>query len=83
MDLAKELALQVQADIILANDPDADRLAVALPVRSEDGQLSYEQLTGDQVGLILAHYLLQHGSLDTPRMVATTVVSSFSITTNC
>lgn len=76
MDLAKELALQVQADIILANDPDADRLAVALPVRSEDGQLSYEQLTGDQVGLILAHYLLQHGSLDTPRMVATTVVSS-------
>ena len=76
MDLAKELAQQVEADIILANDPDADRLAVALPVRSEGGQLSYEQLTGDQVGLILAHYLLQHGNLDNPRMVATTVVSS-------
>jgi phosphomannomutase len=76
MDLAKKVAREENADIILANDPDADRLAVALPVQKEDGEIVYEQLTGDQVGLILAHYLLQHGNLDIPRMVATTVVSS-------
>ena len=76
LDLAKKVALEVNADLILANDPDADRLAVALPIRKEDGSVVYEQLTGDQVGLILAHYLLQHGDADIPRMVATTVVSS-------
>ena len=43
------------ADLVLANDPDADRLAVAVPdPRSRDG---YVQLTGNQVGVLLGHYL--------------------------
>src|SRR6056300_213665 len=49
MDLAFERATATSSELILANDPDADRLAVA--VSEEDG---WRMLTGDQVGLILA-----------------------------
>ncbi|ULN66125.1 phospho-sugar mutase [Vibrio gigantis] len=54
MDLVVNLAKSVDADIACANDPDADRFAVA--VRTDDG--SYKMLTGDQVGVLFAHYLL-------------------------
>ncbi len=50
MDLAYETAKSAGSDLILANDPDADRLAVAIRSGGE-----YKMLTGDQVGLILAH----------------------------
>lgn len=49
MDLAFEHATATGSELILANDPDADRLAVAIA----DGG-SWKMLTGDQVGLILA-----------------------------
>lgn len=49
MDLAFAHASASRSDLILANDPDADRLAVAVP----DG-MGWKMLTGDQVGLILA-----------------------------
>ncbi|KYF56017.1 phosphomannomutase, partial [Sorangium cellulosum] len=58
MDLAFALAKKEGADLVLANDPDVDRLAVA--VRRPDGE--YEQLTGNQVGVLLGHYLLTEGS---------------------
>jgi phosphomannomutase len=52
LDEAFEAAKQVRAKLILANDPDADRLAVAVANKSyRDG---YRVLTGDEVGLILA-----------------------------
>ena len=70
MDLVLALAQEVGADLVLANDPDADRLAVAVP----DGE-SYRQLTGNEVGCLLADYLLRHGT-GSQRLVATTVVSS-------
>lgn len=73
LDLAFSLAGQVDADIILANDPDADRLAVAVP----DGKGGWRQLTGNQVGCLLADDLLTSGRDDGRRpMVATTIVSS-------
>jgi phosphomannomutase len=52
LDEAFAAAKQVRAKLILANDPDADRLAVAVANKSyRDG---YRVLTGDEVGLILA-----------------------------
>lgn len=48
LDLAQQLAREVDADIIIAHDPDADRLAVALP---KDG--GWVNLTGNEVGAIL------------------------------
>lgn len=59
MDLSLALARETKADLVLANDPDADRLAVAVPsTRSFSG---YVQLTGNQVGVLLGHYLLTAG----------------------
>lgn len=64
MDLA--LALGKGRDLVIANDPDADRCAVAAGGR---------MLTGDEVGGLLAEYVLRH--TDGPdRLVATTIVSS-------
>ncbi|AMG82060.1 phosphomannomutase [Microbacterium sp. PAMC 28756] len=51
MDLAFARARRAKADFILANDPDADRLAVAIPDEtSADG---WRRLTGNEVGLLL------------------------------
>ncbi|MCK9877956.1 phospho-sugar mutase [Frankia sp. Ag45/Mut15] len=63
LDLALALADRVDADLVIATDPDADRCAVAV-----DGRL----LTGDEIGLLLADLVLAHR----PGPVATTVVSS-------
>lgn len=53
MNLAFAKARETGADLIIANDPDADRLAIGLPdATSPDG---YRRLTGDEVGLILGH----------------------------
>ncbi len=51
--LAMELGKKVGADLLLATDPDADRLGVA--VKNGEG---YELLTGNQLGALLLHYLL-------------------------
>jgi phosphomannomutase len=71
LDLAFAEARRIAADVVLANDPDGDRLAVAFPDRGGD----YRMLTGDELGSLLGDYLLTrtHG---TDRLVATTIVSS-------
>lgn len=53
LDLAKATADRGNTRLILANDPDADRFAVA--EKLDDG--SWHQFTGDQVGVLFAHYL--------------------------
>ena len=51
LDLAVALAAREDADLIVANDPDADRLAVAIPdAAAESG---WRRLTGNEVGLLL------------------------------
>jgi phosphomannomutase len=49
MDLAIARGLTVGADLVIANDPDADRLALAIP----DGSGSYRRLSGNEVGWLL------------------------------
>ena len=55
LDLSIALANTTAADILIANDPDADRLAVALPM--PDGQ--WKTLHGDQVGSLLAWWVIE------------------------
>jgi len=71
MDRVDALARAINADLVLANDPDADRLAVSLP----DGIGGYRMLTGDQVGALLADYLLTHAAAG-KKLVACSLVSS-------
>ncbi|MDO5633335.1 MAG: phospho-sugar mutase [Micrococcus sp.] len=54
MDLALAAAREHAADLVIANDPDADRLALA--ARTAEGD--YRMLTGDQVGVLLGAHLL-------------------------
>jgi phosphomannomutase len=72
MDLAFALARKSQADLVLANDPDADRLAVAVP--SKASPTGYVQLTGNQVGVLLGHYLLTEGLTTMERAKADALV---------
>ncbi len=73
MDLCTALAERERAPLVLANDPDADRLAVM--ARGADGKL--RALTGNEVGVLLGHYLLtQTRPLPDKPLVITTIVSS-------
>jgi phosphomannomutase len=59
IDLALELARTVEADVVIANDPDADRCAAAVldPHRGE-----WRMLTGDELGVLLGDHLVRrHG----------------------
>ena len=53
MDLAIARGLAVGADLVIANDPDADRLALAIPTASDAGAPSYRRLSGNEVGWLL------------------------------
>ncbi|MEU6314519.1 phospho-sugar mutase [Streptomyces sp. NPDC047014] len=68
MDLAFATAAEVQPDIVIANDPDADRCAVAVP--TADG---WRMLRGDEVGALLAAHLAGKGATG---VFAESIVSS-------
>ena len=68
IDLSLALASRVGADVVIANDPDADRCAVAAVV---DG--SWRMLTGDELGAILGDDAIRRG---VPGVFANSVVSS-------
>jgi phosphomannomutase len=73
MDLALTEAEASGAELVLANDPDADRLAVAVP----DRRGGFRMLTGNEVGWLLADDAIRHArALGRPRLVVTTIVSS-------
>ncbi len=52
---AEKVGTEVNADVLIATDPDADRMGVA--IRKPDG--AYQLLTGNQIGAILLDYLLR------------------------
>lgn len=68
---------QLQADLLMATDPDADRMGVAVPGASGK---RYELLTGNQIGAILLHYLItvkkNNGTLHENATVIKTIVTS-------
>lgn len=70
LDLAIARACAVDADLVLAHDPDGDRCAVAVP-----GPGGWRRLTGDEVGLLLAEHQMQMGRIPPEAVLATTVVS--------
>ncbi|KPC98967.1 Phosphoglucomutase [Geobacillus sp. BCO2] len=74
--MAMELGKQVNADLLIATDPDADRLGVA--VKNDKGD--YVVLTGNQTGGLLLHYLLSQrkaqGTLPENGVVLKTIVTS-------
>ncbi|MEX0592401.1 MAG: phospho-sugar mutase [Nitriliruptoraceae bacterium] len=70
MDASIDLATHIEADLVIANDPDADRLAIAVP----DGD-TFRLLTGNQIGVLLADHLLRHSDIPRP-LVAASIVSS-------
>jgi len=71
LDLAHDLAGSIDADIVIANDPDTDRLAISLP---EPGA-GFRQLTGNQIGVLLADFVLGGLREDAP-LVINSIVSS-------
>lgn len=70
LDLAIETATAANSSVILANDPDADRLGAAV----RDGH-QWRVLRGDEIGWLLASFLIE-GVRDRGESVATTIVSS-------
>ncbi|EMT44935.1 phospho-sugar mutase [Anoxybacillus flavithermus] len=75
-ELAIELGKQVDADMLIATDPDADRLGIA--VKNDEGE--YVVLTGNQTGGLLLHYILsqkkEKGMLPKNGIVFKTIVTS-------
>lgn len=73
LDLAFALADREGTDLVIANDPDVDRLAIA--VRGPDKK--FVQLTGNQVGALLGHYVITEGKDQAAgRLVLASLVSS-------
>jgi phosphomannomutase len=70
MDLALELAERESADLVIANDPDADRCAVAVP-----SLRGWRALRGDELGILLADAVSRRVPAG-PGVLATTIVSS-------
>ncbi len=62
IDLALDLARTVDADLVLANDPDADRCAVAAKFPDRNAPGGWRMLRGDEVGALLAVHILRRGT---------------------
>ncbi len=72
MDLALATAQASAADIVIANDPDADRCAVAVPAPTERNG-GWRKLQGDEVGALLAWWMIHRGTA--PGVFAQSIVS--------
>lgn len=72
LDLVTELARKIHADLALANDPDVDRLGASAP----DGAGNWVAFTGNQIGLLLADFVLERAPRLPRPLVVQSIVSS-------
>lgn len=81
--LALDLAKEVQPDIIFGTDPDCDRIGVVV----KDNEGEYKVLTGNQTGMLLAHYMLsslkEMNELPKNAAVIKTIVTTESVRKIC
>lgn len=80
LDAALEQARRTGPDLVIANDPDADRCAVAVPDPHVDG--GWRLLRGDELGVLLASHLLMRG-VPHGRRMANSIVSSRLLAAMC
>ncbi|WP_338748357.1 phospho-sugar mutase [Janibacter alittae] len=80
LDLALAAAREASPDLVIANDPDADRCAVAVPDAQVDG--GWRLLRGDELGALLASHLIMRGVPEGRRM-ANSIVSSRLLAAMC
>ncbi|MFJ3957586.1 phospho-sugar mutase [Arthrobacter sp. NPDC090010] len=77
LDLALALAAERGADLVLANDPDADRAAVAaFDPSAAEGAGGWRMLRGDEVGALLGAHMVRRLDGDTSGLFANSIVSS-------
>ena len=76
LDLALDKAREVEADLVIANDPDADRCSAAVPDADAPG--GWRQLTGDEVGALLGEQAAELAAFAGNGVLACSVVSSRS-----
>ena len=74
IDLAIKLATRESADLVIANDPDADRCAIA----AKDSAGNWRMLRGDEFGTLLGHYISKNQNAK-GQTFATTIVSSSAL----
>jgi len=76
MTLALKKAAEIDADLVLATDPDADRVGIAVKNNNNEWVL----LNGNQTGSLLVHYLLtaweEKGKIDGNQYIVKTIVTS-------
>jgi len=74
IDLAIRLAIKERADLVIANDPDADRCAIA----AKDATGEWRMLRGDEFGTLLGYHMAKNSNLK-GKVFATSIVSSSAL----
>ncbi|MBR0163216.1 MAG: phospho-sugar mutase [Lachnospiraceae bacterium] len=83
-EIALRYAREQEADIVLATDPDADRLGVYVRRETKGGEAVYEQLTGNMSGMLIGEYVFKErkatGRLpENPAFVSTIVTTRMAV----
>jgi phosphoglucomutase len=80
LELALKLGKEVGADVIMATDPDADRLGIAVPSGKRGKTGEFTLLTGNQLGTLLADYMFlslkELGKLPAKAAMVNTIVTT-------
>jgi phosphoglucomutase len=71
--LAMDIAIKEEADLILATDPDSDRIGMAVPKQDLSG---YQVLTGNEIATLLLDYLTKTRTLPENPLIVRTIVST-------